>query len=104
MLEQLRRSSVLEFQHLKAPDHPVPPLRELPEHSVPKPSTRLPHHVGPGSPLAVPDAARESGHVSVPNERPVFAEVEYDGDAAAEDGGVGVSTKAEDVLSPTARG
>lgn len=35
-LDQLRRSSLLEFEHLKSPNHPKAPLRELPEHSVPE--------------------------------------------------------------------
>ncbi|UPX12907.1 Glycogenin glucosyltransferase [Ascochyta rabiei] len=33
-LEQLRRSSLVEFEHLKKDEHPDPPLRALPEHSV----------------------------------------------------------------------
>ncbi|KAF1924584.1 glycosyltransferase family 8 protein [Didymella exigua CBS 183.55] len=33
-LEQLRRSSVVEFEHLKKDEHPEAPLRALPEHSV----------------------------------------------------------------------
>jgi pyruvate/2-oxoglutarate dehydrogenase complex dihydrolipoamide acyltransferase (E2) component len=33
-LEQLRRSSLIEIEHLKNDDHPNPPLRALPEHSV----------------------------------------------------------------------
>jgi glycogenin glucosyltransferase len=33
-LEQLRRSSLIEFEHLKSPNHPKAPLRKLPEHSV----------------------------------------------------------------------
>jgi glycogenin glucosyltransferase len=33
-LDQLRRSSVIEFEHLKKDEHPNPPLRALPEHSV----------------------------------------------------------------------
>ncbi|OCL13862.1 glycosyltransferase family 8 protein [Glonium stellatum] len=57
-LEQLRRSSLLEFEHLtqseKKKQH-SPPLRELPEHSVPTPSDKqaLHHHLelaGGGSP------------------------------------------------------
>lgn len=36
-LEQLRRSSLLEFEHLKSPEHPEPPRRKLPAHSVPGP-------------------------------------------------------------------
>ncbi|KAF1843120.1 glycosyltransferase family 8 protein [Cucurbitaria berberidis CBS 394.84] len=33
-LDQLRRSSLVEFEHLKNDEHPNPPLRALPEHSV----------------------------------------------------------------------
>ncbi|CAO2653327.1 Nn.00g027380.m01.CDS01 [Neocucurbitaria sp. VM-36] len=33
-LDQLRRSSLIEFEHLKKDPHPDPPLRALPEHSV----------------------------------------------------------------------
>ncbi|KAF2824882.1 nucleotide-diphospho-sugar transferase [Ophiobolus disseminans] len=33
-LEQLRRSSLAEFEHLRKESHPDPPLRALPEHSV----------------------------------------------------------------------
>jgi hypothetical protein len=33
-LEQLRRSSLVEIEHLKNDEHPNPPLRALPEHSV----------------------------------------------------------------------
>ncbi|KAF2202383.1 nucleotide-diphospho-sugar transferase [Delitschia confertaspora ATCC 74209] len=49
-LEQLRRSSLLEFEHLKSPVHPQPPLRELPEHSVAKEETSMHHHISSGSP------------------------------------------------------
>ena len=34
MLDQLRRSSLSEFEHLKKDEHPNPPLRALPEHSI----------------------------------------------------------------------
>ncbi|KAH9873298.1 hypothetical protein J1614_005696 [Plenodomus biglobosus] len=33
-LDELRRSSVIEFEHLKQDEHPDPPLRALPEHSI----------------------------------------------------------------------
>lgn len=33
-LDQLRRSSLVEFEHLKKDEHPNPPLRALPEHSI----------------------------------------------------------------------
>lgn len=35
-LDELRRSSVIEFEHLKKDEHPDPPLRALPEHSAMK--------------------------------------------------------------------
>jgi glycogenin glucosyltransferase len=33
-LDQLRRSSVIEFEHLRKDEHPNPPLRALPEYSA----------------------------------------------------------------------
>jgi glycogenin glucosyltransferase len=33
-LDELRRSSLIEFEHLKKDEHPNPPMRALPEHSV----------------------------------------------------------------------
>lgn len=33
-LDELRRSSLIEFEHLKKDEHPDPPLRALPEHST----------------------------------------------------------------------
>lgn len=33
-LDELRRSSLIEFEHLKKDEHPDPPKRALPEHSV----------------------------------------------------------------------
>ena len=33
-LDELRRSSLIEFEHLKKDEHPDPPLRALPEHSI----------------------------------------------------------------------
>jgi hypothetical protein len=46
----LRRSSSLEFEHLTQPEKKQPPpLRELPEHSVPTPGDKqaLHHHIEP---------------------------------------------------------
>jgi len=46
----LRRSSLLEFEHLTQPEKKQPPpLRELPEHSVPTPRDKqaLHHHIEP---------------------------------------------------------
>lgn len=33
-LDELRRSSLIEFEHLKKDEHPDPPKRALPEHSI----------------------------------------------------------------------
>jgi hypothetical protein len=55
----LRRSSLLEFEHLTQPEKKQPPpLRELPEHSVPTPRDKqaLHHHtesVGGGTPVGL---------------------------------------------------
>jgi glycogenin glucosyltransferase len=43
-LEQLRRSSLVEIEHLTKDPHPDPPLRTLPEHSVlPDDESSVPH-------------------------------------------------------------
>jgi glycogenin glucosyltransferase len=105
MLEQLRRSSVLEFEHLKSPDHPQPPLRKLPEHSVPKPSTSVQHHVGPGSPMGgSEDVMKEIGFAPGRDAKPVFKELHFGNDGTS-DGDVENSTEKAsvgDVVSPTA--
>ena len=44
-LDQLRRSSLIEFEHLKKDEHPNPPLRALPEHSVVDSNDRKTSHV-----------------------------------------------------------
>jgi glycogenin glucosyltransferase len=92
-LEELRRSSLLEFEHLKAPVHPEPPLRALPEHSVP----------GPGAPRS---SSAEYGldGASDPNptpaeqkpatpDKPVFKEPDFSGESTI--------PKSEEILSPT---
>ena len=116
-LEELRRSSVLEFEHLKQPDHPHPPLRALPEHSVP-PDTAVHHHLT-GTPSHEYDGASEKS--AEPVAAKDFASTPSTLVPQAPDSGVGVSFKEllfgsdeksnaktdevpaskEDVLSPT---
>jgi glycogenin len=91
-LEQLRRTSVLEFEHLKSPDHPQPPLRALPAHSVPTGETT--------SPLKNTDTATDKSTATdttakaAANDKPVFKELDFGGDGAT-------AGAKEDVLSPT---
>lgn len=42
-LDELRRSSLIEFEHLKKDPHPDLPLRALPEHSVLTDDVEAPH-------------------------------------------------------------
>ena len=55
----MRRSSLLEFEHLTQPEKKQPPpLREMPEHSVPTPKDKqaLHHHIEPvdgGTPVGL---------------------------------------------------
>ncbi|KAF2656158.1 hypothetical protein K491DRAFT_715547 [Lophiostoma macrostomum CBS 122681] len=100
-LEQLRRSSVLEFEHLKAPIHPTAPLRELPEHSVvPENSTEHDHVDGKvpfgsdGSADAKIDSLSASNKSSG-TEKPLFKEPGF--------GAETTTARAEDVLSPSER-
>jgi glycogenin len=90
-LEQLRRSSLLEFEHLKEPVHPEPPLRELPEHSVP-------NEEGIAIPLSGQhdlDGTTDAKTVeATTTDKPLFNEPNFGGESA--------STKTENVLSPTA--
>jgi glycogenin glucosyltransferase len=87
-LDQLRRSSVLEFEHLKSPEHPTAPLRDLPEHSVD--SAEL-HHL---SLDGTADANKTNGA-----EKPLFKEPDFGAEKEMETR-IGA---AEDVLSPTER-
>lgn len=103
-LEELRRSSLIEFEHLKQPNHPVPPLRELPEHSVPLPPTAVHHHLqtspNPGksgkSVGAAPAAQPAEKALST---KPLFKEPNFGTDGAGEEADSGPPR--EDVLSPT---
>ncbi|KAH7136072.1 nucleotide-diphospho-sugar transferase [Dendryphion nanum] len=92
-LDQLRRSSVLEFEHLKAPVHVQAPLRELPEHSVPA-EAKSSHVTGGDG--ATDEQSKDSTTMEKPTkkETPLFTEPNFGQDGAAE-------SKAEEILSPT---
>ena len=101
-LEELRRLSLLEFEHLKSPEHPTPPLRELPAHSVPKRETSG-HHTGAGSPRrsVKTDGAKDGeGVAEEEKEAPIFRELQFGGDGSA-DGEGGSGLEKDDLLSPT---
>jgi glycogenin glucosyltransferase len=85
-LEQLRRASLAEFEHLKEPVHPVPPLRALPEHSVPTPEPPSDE-----APLGLDGATDEKPTTT---DKPLFMDPDFGRD--------GISVKTEEVLSPTA--
>lgn len=89
-LEQLRRSSLLEFEHLKSPEHPTAPLRAMPEHSVDLGTHSSPLETGGAADVSTFDfAAKEKPAAS---EKPVFTLPDF-----GADGATGTS---EDVLSP----
>jgi glycogenin glucosyltransferase len=116
-LEQLRRSSVLELEHLKQPDHPHPPLRALPEHSVP-PDTAVHHHLAgkpsheyvgasdkSAEPVAVKDyASTPSNSIPRPPDSGVgvsFMDMVFGSDVKSDAKTEEVSPSKEDVPSPT---
>lgn len=116
-LEQLRRSSVLEFEHLKQPDHPHPPLRALPEHSV-SPDTAVHHHLAvtpshefdvasekSAEPVAVKDfASTPSTSIPQPPDSGLgvsFKELVFGSDEKSDAKTEEVPALKEDVLSPT---
>jgi glycogenin glucosyltransferase len=94
-LDELRRSSVTEFEHLKQPNHPMAPLRELPEHSV--------------GPVAQPDDRIDSSQGLSSSERtaekpppgkPLFKEPDFGSDGSSDQKLEGVPPR-EELLSPT---
>lgn len=117
-LEQLRRSSVLEFEHLKHPDHSHPPsLRGLPEHSVPA-DTAVHHHItsprihefdGASDKSVEPVAAKETAStpsLSTPNPPDSgvgvsFKELVFGSEEKSDAKTEEVAAPKEDVLSPT---
>jgi len=103
-LEALRRSSLIEFEHLKQPNHPIPPLRELPEHSVPLPETAVHHHLAmspAGSPsvVSVDATPAEKPVEKASPAKPLFKEPNFGADGADDEAENGPPS--EDVLSPT---
>jgi glycogenin glucosyltransferase len=115
-LEQLRRSSVAEFEHLKKDPHPDPPLRALPEHSVlhGESATATHHSLGgvsvggldgsadqssePTSRKAEGDSSNTTSQTSqqIQSGQMTFTLPDFDKDNGADK----MATK-EDVLSPT---
>jgi len=61
-LDELRRSSLIELEHLKQPNHPMAPLRELPEHSVGLPESAVRDNVKRGldDPVGLHDGAQDA--------------------------------------------
>ncbi|KAF2742753.1 glycosyltransferase family 8 protein [Sporormia fimetaria CBS 119925] len=90
-LEQLRRTSLLEFEHLKSPNHPVPPLRALPQHSVPSPKESGKEQ----APAAVDGTSEttDSTKTTTASAKPVFTEPNFDNGAT--------TRKTEEIFSPT---
>ncbi|KAF9636816.1 Glycosyl transferase family 8 [Lasiodiplodia theobromae] len=64
-LETLRRSSLLELEHLRRASASNAPKRELPEHSVPRPHHDAQHHSlpssGSGSPRGLDKTRKDNG-------------------------------------------
>ncbi|CAI6333696.1 unnamed protein product [Periconia digitata] len=82
-LDELRRSSVIEFEHLKSPDHPVPPLRSLPEHSVATPEVRVsPPETAPSETAAPEDEAVPITAPISTDDKPMFREPNFGADGA----------------------
>ena len=101
-LEQLQRSSLLEFEHLMAPDHPVAPLRELPEHSVPIESTATRHSITPSHDGTTDAKRTELGlkEPSISADAPIFKDPDF-GSKNTNGGETGPTVPTEDALSPT---
>ncbi|KAF2729183.1 nucleotide-diphospho-sugar transferase [Polyplosphaeria fusca] len=100
-LDKLRRSSLLEFEHLKSPVHPQVPLRELPEHSTEHAESAQHHHF-PNSGDGTTDAPSKDFAAQDNSGTPVFQEPDFgSGSANGVEGADLLSPTAEDVLSPT---
>jgi glycogenin glucosyltransferase len=108
-LERLRKSSLLEFEHLKKPEHPEPPLRALPEHSVPvfhhgadagNQKAKAPYGLDgttdeEPAPTKEPEAQEDEEKST--SDKPVFKESVFDAECGAPPAG----TAGDDLLSPT---
>ncbi|KAJ4304817.1 glycogenin glucosyltransferase [Kalmusia sp. IMI 367209] len=117
-LEQLRRSSLLEFEHLKSPNHPKAPLRQLPEHSVGlRPSSinlskgktpalpddeHAPHEPDqpPGYYTLVDDKNTEASTANTPADKPLFKAPDFGSDGT-NDNKLEEIPSHEQALSPT---
>jgi glycogenin glucosyltransferase len=111
-LDELRRSSLIEFEHLKQPNHPMAPLRELPEHSVAVPETAVHHNVAfsPDDGVGGHDGATntkgtdstlvEQTAANPPSGKPLLKEPDFGADGAS-DKTAEILPPKEDVLSPT---
>ncbi|OJD36309.1 glycosyltransferase family 8 protein [Diplodia corticola] len=129
-LETLRRSSLLELEHLRRASASNAPSRELPAHSVPRPHNDAQHHslLGRASPQAQDKASKDNGQgqasqahetktetatalkaedvkSTAETTKPVFSEPDFGNPPAVEDAessGKKADVKA-DILSPTER-
>jgi hypothetical protein len=113
-LDELRRSSLIEIEHLKQPNHPMAPLRELPEHSVAPPGSAVHHNLktSPDDSVGLPDGApnTKSSNTTLPgnaaenpsSSKPLFKELDFGTDGASDKTQETQDTPSgEDVLSPT---
>jgi glycogenin glucosyltransferase len=96
-LEQLRRSSAIEFEHLKSPVHVHPPLRELPETSLEggelhEQSSVAETNLG-GLDGAQDDKTAGTDNKAVTTVKPVFKAPDFGVESTV--------VKAEEILSPT---
>lgn len=68
-LEQLRRSSLVEIEHMTKDPHPDPPLRALPEHSIidDEPATQYPGGLSGGASLHGLDGTADQTSISQPH-------------------------------------
>lgn len=66
-LEELRRSSLIEFEHLTKDPHPDPPLRALPEHSILEDEPPAPAGLSGGASPHGLDGATNHSSISQPH-------------------------------------
>lgn len=106
-LDELRRSSLIEIEHLKQPNHPMAPLRELPEHSVGPPVIAADHYAKTSQDDRV-DSSMKTQDLSSsektinnpPSGKPLFKEPDFGSDGSS-DTKVDDLPPREEVLSPT---
>ena len=86
----------------------MPPLRELPAHSVPTKETSIQHRLGSGGPsggVTGNDGTNEKEtEETATDDKPVFREPKFTSDGVEEDGHDNeTDRKEDDILSPTER-